>query len=45
MLYLTATPSLNTVRFYQSLGFCLADPVDPEALLREPTDIHMELTL
>ncbi len=44
-LYLTATPSLNTVRFYQSLGFHLADPLDPAALEREPDDIHMEMTL
>ena len=29
-LYASATPSENTVRFYMSMGFQLADPVDPD---------------
>lgn len=44
-LYVSATPSENTVRFYMSLGFRLADPVDPDLFQEEPEDIHMELDL
>ncbi len=44
-LYVTATPSENTVRFYRALGYALADPVDPVAYEREPNDIHMALAL
>ncbi len=44
-LYASATPSENTVRFYQSLGFGLAQPIDIRLLEQEPDDIHMELIL
>jgi predicted N-acetyltransferase YhbS len=44
-LYISATPSQNTVDFYLRLG-CLvtADP-DPELFALEPEDIHLECTL
>jgi ribosomal protein S18 acetylase RimI-like enzyme len=44
-LYVSATSTENTIRFYMSLGFRLADPVDRELSLEEPDDIHMEMTL
>ena len=44
-LYVSATPSENTVRFYRSLGFRPADPIDPDLFRIEPDDIHMEMTL
>jgi GNAT superfamily N-acetyltransferase len=44
-LYVSATPSENTVRFYMSIGFRLADPVDPDLFQEEPEDIHLELIL
>ena len=44
-LYVTATPSENTVRFYRSIGYQLAEPIDPVAYEREPDDIHLELAL
>jgi len=44
-LYVSATPSENTVRFYMSLGFRLADPIDQALFEKEPDDIHMEMTL
>ena len=44
-LYVSATPSENSVRFYQSLGCRLAQPVDPALLAKEPEDIHLELIL
>lgn len=44
-LYVSATPSENTVRFYMSLGLRLAAPIDPEMFRREPEDIHLELPL
>ncbi|MDX1417029.1 MAG: GNAT family N-acetyltransferase [Candidatus Promineifilaceae bacterium] len=45
VLYISATPSENTVRFYLNLGCRLADPVDPALLAKEPDDIHLELVL
>jgi ribosomal protein S18 acetylase RimI-like enzyme len=45
ILYVSATPSENTIRFYTSLGFQLANPVDPVLLKEEPDDIHLELVL
>ena len=45
ILYVSATPSENTIRFYTSLGFQLADPVDPVLFKEEPEDIHLELIL
>ena len=44
-LYVSATPSQNTVNFYQGAGFTLASSVDPELYRREPEDIHMDLDL
>lgn len=44
-LYVSATPSERTVRFYHSAGFRLAKLVDPGLYEREPEDIHMEMTL
>jgi ribosomal protein S18 acetylase RimI-like enzyme len=44
-LYVSATPSENTVHFYTSLGFRLAETVDPGLYAKEPEDIHMELIL
>jgi GNAT superfamily N-acetyltransferase len=39
-LYISATPSENTINFYRSLGSVLAEP-DPELFAREPEDIHL----
>ena len=40
-LYISATPSENTVNFYRHLGsHVLAEP-DPELFAREPEDIHL----
>jgi len=44
-LYVSATPSLNTVTFYQRRGFTLASEVDPALYALAPEDIHMEITL
>ena len=44
-MYVSATPSENTVRFYMSMGFRLAESVDPHLFGSEPEDIHMELIL
>lgn len=40
-LYVSATPSENTVHFYQRRGCVLADPPDPKLLALEPEDIHL----
>ncbi|MHA2030553.1 MAG: GNAT family N-acetyltransferase, partial [Candidatus Kariarchaeaceae archaeon] len=44
-LYVSATPSLNTITFYQNRGFKLTKDVNQELFEKEPEDIHMELTL
>ena len=44
-LYISATPSKNTIRFYQSLGCRLVNELDPELFALEPEDIHLELLL
>ncbi|MCC6445024.1 MAG: GNAT family N-acetyltransferase [Armatimonadetes bacterium] len=41
-LYVSATPSENTVRFYTAMGFGPAPMVDEELYALEPEDIHME---
>jgi GNAT superfamily N-acetyltransferase len=41
-LYISATPSENTIRFYQGRGAVLIDAPDPELYAREPEDIHLE---
>ncbi len=44
-LYISATPSENTVNFYFSLGSRVAEEIDEELLKLEPEDIHLELPL
>ena len=44
-LYISATPSENTVRFYLRRGCRLSDDVDPVLFAREPEDIHLELDI
>ena len=41
-LYISATPSENTINFYQRLGCAIAEGPDPELLELEPEDIHLE---
>ena len=41
-LYISATPSENTVNFYLKSGCTLAVPPDPELVELEPEDIHLE---
>ena len=44
-LYVSATPSENTVNFYRKFGFKVAKKVEPELFEREPEDIHMTLNI
>ena len=44
-LYISATPTRNTVDAYLRIGARLADPPDPVLLAREPDDIHLLLPL
>ena len=39
-LYISATPSENTVKFYLKLGAVVTDEPDPELFELEPEDIH-----
>jgi len=41
-LYISATPSENTINYYQKLGCVLATEIDPELFALEPEDIHLE---
>jgi predicted N-acetyltransferase YhbS len=41
-LYISATPSENTVRFYLRRGCRVTDDVDPALFELEPEDIHLE---
>jgi predicted N-acetyltransferase YhbS len=41
-LYISATPSENTVRFYLRLGCRVTDDVDAALFALEPEDIHLE---
>ena len=41
-MYISATPSENTINFYLRLGCAIADEPDPELLALEPEDIHLE---
>jgi len=41
-LYISATPSENTIRFYRSRGSVVIGTPDPELLAQEPEDIHLE---
>ena len=44
-MYVSATPSKNTVHFYMSVGFRVANEPIKELFDEQPEDIHMELTL
>jgi GNAT superfamily N-acetyltransferase len=44
-MYVSATPSENTVRFYMRLGCVLASEIDEELFQLEPEDIHLEFDL
>jgi predicted N-acetyltransferase YhbS len=41
-LYISATPSENTVNYYLRLGCVLTAELDPELFALEPEDIHLE---
>lgn len=41
-LYISATPSENTIHFYQGRGALLLATPDAELFAREPDDIHLE---
>jgi len=42
LLYISATPSENTVNFYLHLGCCLTTQLDAALFELEPEDIHLE---
>lgn len=42
-LYISATPTKNTVDFYRKHGAVLSKEIDRELFLLEPEDIHLEL--
>jgi predicted N-acetyltransferase YhbS len=44
-LYISATPSENTIGFYMHLGCTLASEIDAELFALEPEDIHLECVL
>ena len=44
-LYISATPSENTINFYLSRGCQVSQDVDTELFELEPNDIHLELEL
>ena len=44
-LYISATPSENTVNYYMKLGCVLATEIDPELFALEPEDIHLEYVI
>lgn len=44
-LYVSATPSEHSIRFYRGVGFSVTADVDPELFEREPEDIHMDMEL
>jgi predicted N-acetyltransferase YhbS len=44
-LYISATPSENTIDFYLRLGCVLTLAPDPELFALEPEDIHLECAL
>ena len=41
-MYISATPSENTINFYMRLGCTVAAEPDPELFELEPEDIHLE---
>ncbi len=44
-IYISATPSRNTVEFYQKMGCEVTEEIDPEMFEKEPEDVHLELKL
>ena len=44
-LYISATPSENTIRFYQAQGCTVSPDPDPKLFALEPDDIHLECNL
>jgi predicted N-acetyltransferase YhbS len=44
-LYISATPSENTINYYLGLGCELAPEIDPELFALEPEDIHLVFRL
>jgi predicted N-acetyltransferase YhbS len=44
-LYISATPSENTINFYLHLGCVRTQHPDPELFALEPEDIHLECTI
>jgi predicted N-acetyltransferase YhbS len=44
-LYISATPSENTINYYLRLGCALATEIDPELFALEPEDIHLEYVI
>ena len=44
-LYISATPSENTVNYYSRLGCALATEIDSELFALEPEDIHLEYVI
>ena len=41
-MYISATPSENTINFYRRLGCVVTQELDPELFALEPEDIHLE---
>ena len=44
-LYVSATPSQNTIKFYMNRGFRLVKEINEKLFELEPEDIHMEFIL
>jgi predicted N-acetyltransferase YhbS len=44
-MYISATPSENTVNFYMRLGAVVTKEPDPELFALEPEDIHLEYAI
>jgi predicted N-acetyltransferase YhbS len=44
-LYISATPSENTINYYLRLGCVLATEIDPALFALEPEDIHLEFVI
>ena len=44
-LYISATPSRNTIDFYMHMGCRLASELNPKLYRLEPEDIHLELKI
>lgn len=44
-VYVSATPSRNSIGFYEHMGCTVTDDVDPGLFELEPLDIHMEYSI